>query len=310
MARVSAIIPAYNCEKYIVETIESVFAQTHKDIELIVVDDGSTDRTEEIIRSFGARLNYIRQDKNSGPSAARNRGIKESSGAYVAFLDHDDIWLPDKIEEQVRMLEREKDLALVYSNFYYINRSGSIMGKLFDNIKPCRGFVFEELVISNFIPTSSVVIRKKVLDETGIFDERFLIAQDYDLYIRIAERHKIDFIERPLLKYMVHPDGASKKRRRITLEEAIDIASFYRDKVKATNARIAQRLDHAIARYKFYIAIWLLQNADRRSAINQYFQCLRTGAFDYKIILGAGFFLMPGFISNPLIERTMKIGNG
>jgi len=124
LAKVSTIIPAYNCERYIKETIESVLSQTYKDIELIIIDDGSTDRTGEIVRSFESKVEYIRQSKNTGPSAARNRGIEKAKGEYIAFLDGDDVWMPTKIEEQIKLLESNKDIALVYSNGYNVNLSG------------------------------------------------------------------------------------------------------------------------------------------------------------------------------------------
>lgn len=307
MAKISTIIPAYNCADHIRETIESVFSQTVKDMELIVVDDGSADKTGDVLQSFGSKLRHIRHKENRGPSAARNSGVKESKGEYIAFLDHDDVWLPDKIEEQLKLFEKNKDLGLVYSNFYYVDMAGAQMGELFDNIKPHRGLVFEKLIMSNFIPTSSVMVRKKVLDEVGLFDENFLISQDYDLYIRIAERCRIDFVERPLLKYRVHPASFSTRRRKLALDETICITKFYRDKVRRNNGQLARRLDNAIAKYMFYKAVWSLENDTRLTAIKEYLESLRTGAFDYKIALGSVFFLMPRFISGPLTEKLMKV---
>ena len=222
MAKVSTIIPTYNCESYIKETLESVLSQTYKDIELIVVDDGSTDRTREIIESFKPRLKYILQDKNTGPSAARNKGIEQAKGKYIAFLDHDDVWMPNKIEEQIKLLEsNKKDVALVYSDGYNVTPSGSQVSALFDITKPHRGFVFEELLSDNFIPTSSVVVKKEILREVGRFNERFLISQDFDLYLRIAECHKIDFVDLPLFKHRIYPDSASSKKRKILLDDVI-----------------------------------------------------------------------------------------
>lgn len=307
MAKVSTIIPTYNCEQYIRETIESALSQTYKDMEFIVVDDGSTDRTEEIIKSFSPKLKYIHYNENQGPSAARNRGIKEAQGEYVAFLDHDDIWMPTKIEEQIKLFENNKDLALAYSNFCYVDHRNVEMGALFDTVKPQRGFVFEKLILDNFVPTTSVIAKKKILEEVGGFNERFMISHDFDLYLRIAERYQIDFIDSPLVKHRIYPDSASSKKRKIMLEETINITTFYKDRIRLTNTALARELDKRIAKYIFYMALWMLEHANRKEALSRYFDSVRTGAFDYKILLGGVFFIIPRFISIPLMRKLIKI---
>lgn len=309
MAKVSIIIPAYNAEPYIQEAIESALSQTYKDIELIVVDDGSTDRTFEIVKKFGSKVKYARHNEIKGPSAARNTGIIETKGEYIAFLDADDVWMPAKIEDQIRLFETSEDLALVYSNCYKINRLGEQIGIFPDPVELHRGSVFEKLLLDNFITTSSVIVKREVLNEIGLFDENFLASQDYDLYIKIAERHKIDFIDSPLVKYRVHPDGISSRKRRLMLEEAIKITRFYRDKISSKNPGLARKLDKRAAKYMFYIAIWLLEHAKRREAVKAYLDCMKTKAFDWKIILGSVFFIMPKFISTPLMKSFIKIRN-
>lgn len=308
--KVSVIIPAYNSELYIREAIESALAQTYKDLEIIVIDDDSTDKTGQIAKSFGSGLTYIRHNHNRGPSAARNTGIKHVNGEYIAFLDSDDIWLPNKIQEQIKLLENNKDIALVYSDGYRVNLSGLEMGLLFNIVKPYRGFVFEELILDNFIPTSSVIVRKDILNEVGTFNDRFLISQDFDLYLRIAESYEIDFVDAPLFKYRIYPDSASSKKRDVMLDDVIFITKFYQEKISFDNPRLAQKLDKRIAKYMFYIAIWSLEHTSRREAINRYIACLKTGAFDYKIALGSLFFIMPKFISNLLVRNLVKIQNG
>lgn len=306
MPTVSTIIPAFNCEKYIKETVESVFSQTHKDIELIVVDDCSTDDTGKILKAFGPRVICVRQEKNAGPTIARNRGIEMAKGKYVAFLDHDDIWAPTKLEKQIGLLEGDPDVALVYSDSFSLNASDSKTGTLFRAVRPERGFVFESLLFNHFIATSSVVIRKKVFDEIGKFNERYFISQDFDLYLRIAERHKIDFVDEPLFKYRAHPGGLSTKRRKLTLQEAIEISKRYRDKFLRSNPGLARKLDRRIAKYMFYISIWLLDSSNRREAAGWYLNSMKTKAFDYKIILGALFFVTPRFLSAPILKKLLK----
>ena len=306
MAKVTTIIPAYNCERYIKEAIKSVLSQSYGDIELIVVDDNSTDKTGEIIRSFGPRIKCIHNPTNGGPSIARNLGIKQASGEYIAFLDHDDIWMPDKIEKQIEIFNKKKDVALVYSNSYNINIMGLERGTFFDTIKPHRGFVLERLLLDNFIPTSSVVIRKDIVDEIGLLNEHFLISQDYDLYLRIAEKHKIDFLNLPLFKRRVYQGSASSDKRRVMLEEAIFIVRSYRNR-PSNNRRFIRKIDRIIAKYMFYIAIWALDHENRRTAINCYIDCIKTGSFDYKIIIGSVFFILPKTVSILLIKRFIRI---
>lgn len=309
LVKVSTIIPAYNAEGYIQEAIESVLSQTYKDIELIVVDDGSTDSTAEAVKNFSLKVEYMRHAKNMGPAAARNTGIRQAKGEYIAFLDADDVWMPTKIEEQIKLFESNKDLSLVYSNCYAINRSGRALGVLFNPVKLHRGRVFEKLLLDSFITTSSVVIKKQVLNAIGMFDERFLVSQDFDLYLRIAERYNINFVDRPLFKYRLNSDSLSSKKRRVMLEEAIKITVFYRDKIGSENTDLASKLDRAIAKYMFYIAIWSLDHAKRRDAIREYFECIKTMSFDWKIALGSIFFIMPKFISVPLKKNLIKIRN-
>lgn len=305
--KVSIIIPAYNAELYIQEAIESVLSQTFKDIELIVVDDSSIDRTAEIVKGFGSKLKYLRHSENKGLSSARNSGFRQAQGEYIAFLDADDVWLPTKTEEQVKLLENDKELALVYSNCYLINEEGLHIGKLFDSIKPYSGFVFRKLILDNFIPTSSVIIRKKILDELGGFNERLVVSQDFDLLLRIAEHYKIDFTNFPLLKYRVHPNSLGTIHRRLMFEEAISITKFYKDKIGTMDKRLILRLNKAIAKYLFYIAIWSLSNINKREAIDWYIKCLNTKAFDFKIILAFLFFVLPRNISIPLMRNLIKI---
>lgn len=307
MAKVSAIIPVYNTECFIQEAIESVLSQTYKDIELIIVDDASNDRTGEIARSFGSRLTCISHSANMGPSAARNTGIKHALGKYIAFLDADDVWMPDKIKEQMELLENNNDIALVYSNGYTVNSSGSQIGRFFDTIRPKGGFIFKELLLDNFIVTSSVIVRKDILNEIGGFNERFSLSEDFDLYLRIAEHYKIDFVDAPLLKHRIHSGSLSKKKRKFLLDNAINITGFYRDRIMLSDPRLARKLDKRIAKYMFYIAICSLECGDRQNAVGQYLDCIKTGAFDYKVLFGAIFFIMPRFVSLPLVRKLMRI---
>ncbi len=195
--RVSVVIPTYNSAAFVREAIQSVLGQTYSDLEIIVIDDGSTDDTERVVRSFGDRVFYVRQE-NNGAGAARNQGIKKSQGSYVAFLDSDDLWLPGKLEEQIPLLDRDPELGLVYSDWAVVPEQGEAQPSYLQNLPAASGYVFDRLVQCGFILTSGTVVRRSCLDDVGYFDEALSIAQDYDLWLRICYRWKVALVNKPL----------------------------------------------------------------------------------------------------------------
>lgn len=238
MPKVSIVIPIYNAEKFISGTIESVIAQTYPDWEIIAVNDGSTDKTPEILSKYkkglSKKLQVITQE-NSGVSIARNKGISVARGKYVAFLDHDDLWMPEKLETQVKLLNSNKELGLVYTDSYVIDERGdvqkdtlikSIISKNILRIKVFRGNIFNELFCIDFIPLLAAMVRKEVFDKVGMFDTKYKISEDYDLFLKIAEIYPIDFVEQPLAKYRVHSGGGSKNIE-IRVAEDLQIMEYW-----------------------------------------------------------------------------------
>lgn len=196
MHLVSVIIPTYNRAHIVTEAIESVLAQTYQSYEIIVVDDGSTDNTAEVLKKYGNKIKYYYQD-NKGVSAARNRGIREANGDFIAFLDSDDLWKSDKIEKQVIVFQENQDLGLVYSYAEFLTVS---TGKI--QIKPrvicsnLRDLVEKDAIL----PTPTVMIRKKCLADIGLFAETIPGIEDFDLWFRIAEKYTFSFIPAVLAK--------------------------------------------------------------------------------------------------------------
>ena len=223
MTKISIIIPTYNYAQYICEAIESVLNQTYKDFEIIVVDDGSTDNTKEVIKPYLNKIKYIYQ-QNSGPSAARNRGIKEAKGEYIAFLDADDIWLAQKLELQIKFMEKEKEVGLIFSDMILFNEKGIIKNsflkeKLFFNklsIKPLSftekviyDNVFNALLQENFIPTNTVIVKKECFNKVGFFDKTLFSVEDRDMWLRIGLFYDIGFINSPLVLTRFHETNIS-----------------------------------------------------------------------------------------------------
>lgn len=208
MPKVSVVIPAYNCEKFISTAIESVLGQTYGDYEIIVVNDGSTDKTDEALSRYASKIKKIYQP-NKGPAEARNMGIANSEGEYVAFLDQDDAWLPDKLRMQVEVMEKNDKFGLVYTDTYVLkdkefSNTDSLCRRSFQIRQPHGGSVVKYLFLDNFITTSSVMVRKECFSEIGTFDPSVVPSEDYDRWLRIAAAYEIGFIDAPLVKFRDH----------------------------------------------------------------------------------------------------------
>lgn len=210
---VSVIMNCLNCAKYLREAIDSVYAQTYTNWEIIFWDNVSTDDSAEIAKSYDGKLRYFCGEATVPLGHARNLAIENARGKCIAFLDCDDMWLPEKLEKQMELLEKNPDVMLVYSNSCTVDHGGDVLKISFDSGKPARGEIFNELLSHyNFIPLLTVVIRKDVLDEVGLFDNRYNVAEEYDLFLRIAYKHPVDYVEEPLARYRVHESNVSHNR--------------------------------------------------------------------------------------------------
>jgi GT2 family glycosyltransferase len=198
---VSVIVPAHNAARYLPAALASVLAQAYRPVDIVVVDDGSTDGTSELIRTH-PEARYVRLANARGPAAARNEGIRQAKGSYIAFLDADDLWPPNKLGRQVAFLEAHPDVALLFGNARRFSDDGWTEPSLFERYRYTAAFFGHEwrvvdplakLVRENFIPTGTVLARKDCLEEAGLFDERFLRAEDWDLWLRVALRCELAY---------------------------------------------------------------------------------------------------------------------
>ena len=213
--RVSVIIPAYNIASFIVETLESVFAQTFTNYEVIVVNDGSPDTEdfESALRPYLDRIVYLKQE-NGGASVARNAGLQAARGEFVAFLDGDDVWLPNYLEEQVKFMQtRGCDLACADATFFgdTADKAPTYMIAWMDDAPDTGDFGFLELVdAKRSVITSGVVARRQTVIDIGLFDPELRRGQDFDLWLRLAcAGHLLSFQRKPLLKYRCRPNSLS-----------------------------------------------------------------------------------------------------
>jgi len=205
---VSVIIPTYNRAWVLKEAIDSVLAQDFKDFELIVVDDGSTDSTPQILDAYHQDLMVIRQP-NLGVSAARNRGIAAAGGELIAFLDSDDLWLPRKLSSQVNFFNSNPEAVINQTEEIWI-RNGVRVNPKTRHHKP-SGMIFEQSLALCLVSPSAVMMKRSLLDAVGLFDEDLPACEDYDLWLRISWRYPVYLIETPLIiKRGGHADQLSK----------------------------------------------------------------------------------------------------
>jgi glycosyltransferase involved in cell wall biosynthesis len=210
---VSVVIACYNSARYLAETLTSLARQTYPSIEIVVVDDGSTDATSTIAQSFP--VTYLHQ-QNQGVSVARNTGILHCHGKYIQFLDHDDLLLPDAIETGVRLLEEHPEIAMTVGEHRYISIDGTPLG----NSNKCTvgGNHYLALLTHNFIEAPcSVLHRRSTLPETNIFNTTVQGAEDYELYLRIAREHRLMVHEGVVAEYRLHDGSLSQNAERMMM---------------------------------------------------------------------------------------------
>ena len=220
---VSVIMNCYNGEKYLNDAIDSVYTQTFENWEIIFWDNASTDSSVEIAKRYDDKLKYFRGEKTVPLYAARNYALKKTRGKYIAILDCDDLWLPTKLEEQIPLLERDDAIGLVHSDAFIFNEKEKEK-RYFEIVTPYRGNIFTKLLLCNFICTPTVIIRKDVFDSLDIwFDGRITMVGDYDAYLRISYRWKVDFVDKPLARYRVHSGSYTHKEGRKTESVELDL---------------------------------------------------------------------------------------
>ncbi len=211
MAEVSVILPTYNCAQFLTEAARSVLRQSLKDLELIIINDGSCDNTDEIIKELeeDKRMIYLRNDRKRGLSFSRNRGVRAASSNFIALLDADDIFFPEKLEQQTRLMKRKKCL-FSYTNQVYFNGSG--MCKV-SNRYHFSGDVFYYLKRSNFIPSSSVMFARSLFKH-DMFDEDLPSHEDWDFYLRISSKGvRFCYLKDPLCKIRVRRDSMTAENK-------------------------------------------------------------------------------------------------
>jgi GT2 family glycosyltransferase len=202
---VSIVMPTYNRSRWLQGAVDSALAQTYPNLEVLVIDDGSTDGTAEAMRGYAGRVTYLRQ-ANRGVAAARNAGIRAAKGQYLTFLDDDDLFLPRKIERQVQLLNARPDLEFVHCRCYYVDEQGSFLHQV--DLLP-EGEVLPQLLRRNFVWMGGPLISRRCLERVGIFDPAVpSVTADWDLWLRIAQAgYRLGCAQEPLGAYRIHADS-------------------------------------------------------------------------------------------------------
>ena len=212
MPKVSVIIPTYNRADLLPRAIKSVLNQTFKDFELIIVDDGSTDNTKEVVKGFqkeDGRIRYIWQENSGGAAKPKNKGIKNSKGDYIAILDSDDEWLPEKLQKQLELFKNSSNpqIGFVSCHALIINEKN---GKKLEYRIPRYKNVLKNILTHDYMGSGSGMIYKKtVFDDIGLFDEKLKTGQDWEMRIKLARKYDFDFVDEPLFKYYIHSENIS-----------------------------------------------------------------------------------------------------
>lgn len=254
MPKVSVLMPAYNQAAYVAQAIESVFAQTYEDWELIIVDDGSTDNTADVVRRFASSLTYIYQS-NRGCPAALNRAFKMSKGQYISILGSDDLLLPRALEILSHFLDANPSIDIVYSDGYVCDEQGNNIGRLSNHRYMPYGETLDSFVVTSPVPgVNSAMMRRSRLEKLdGPFDEAMLGYEDWDLFIRLAALGcRFGYVNELTCKYRIHPGQKTSPASPMAEKRR---ASLIRNRFKVLNASFFPRLSKEARRHFLYMML-------------------------------------------------------
>lgn len=238
---VSVVTATYNMAQYVVEAVDSVLGQTYPNMEAVVVDDGSTDNTQEVLAKYAddPRVKIIHQE-NAGQTVAKNRGLADCTGDFIGFCDADNAWLPDKIATQLKAFEGDNPPGVVYGDLQFIDDKGADLPT--PHVDRPSGRITGRLLADNFVPFNTCLVPRDILTEVGGFDESLSMAIDYDLWLRISTRHDFLHLPQVLARYRIW-GGQMSHRTGERLDNALRMMEkFLRnhgDSVSNTEARRA-----------------------------------------------------------------------
>jgi len=281
MPKVSVIIPTFNSAGTIAEAVDSALSQSHLDIEIIVVDDGSSDNTRIVLEQYRSKIKYLFQ-KNHGVAAARNCGMRLATGDYIAFLDADDVWLPTKIERQTAVLESDPGTGFVYCDNYFVDIRGEIIADYVRKVEFFRGDMLIDLFCSHFLMTPAVMLRKECLEQIGYFDENLRVGEDYDFFLRLAQKYQGEVVKEKLWKRVVRKDSLSRQNYILDAQTDLRTLNKFLNNNPGFYCAHKHRVNSRLSEYYFSFAYRLLEQGHNSMAALNLLESLR-----YKFSLRA-----------------------
>lgn len=218
MPKVSVILTCFNHLEFLPQAVQSILNQTFQDLEIVAIDDGSTDGTREWLKDRAREINVILNEANIGTYGSLNRAIEASSGEFIAILNDDDYWAPEKLERQLAAMEPNSAVGLCHVGGQFVDDRGQVLSGSplgFEYPKTSSGMILWELIYHNKIIPSSAMLRRSALEQTGLFDASFFGCGDWQLFLRLAELFEIVYVDEPLLYYRVHPGNASRNTEKM-----------------------------------------------------------------------------------------------
>jgi len=299
---VSVIVPTYNRAHLLGRAIQSVLNQTYQGFELIVVDDGSSDNTEEVVATFAdPRVYYLRHEENRGAAAARNTAIKTARGEHIAFLDSDDEWLPEKLEKQMKVFGNVSSrVGVVYTDMWTIRPDGVRNYWHSSRVMPEDGIIYDHLIVGRLtdISMSSVVIRRECFVKVGIFDEEFPRLIDRDLFIRLSRHFYFYHIAEALVNYHKTGKRISSDDRLLVQAEKLFLEKYHDDIAK--NRKL-------LARRQYVIGNLLCQSGEIDQGRDYLRQAVRSCPLSIKYLIAATLSLFGERAYNEVVKLKRRI---
>jgi glycosyltransferase involved in cell wall biosynthesis len=300
MLSVSVIIPVYQSSPTIREALDSVLDQSVQVKEIIVIDDGSTDNLDETLRPYEKKILHLKQE-NSGASAARNNGIRHATGDIIAFLDADDFWLPEKLAMQLPLFDN-LDIGVVFGNTYFYHEGKFQEKTYFDLFKPSRGSVFLPLFAQDFIPVLTGLVRRNILEYSGLFNESIQYVEDYDLWMRLAKITKFDYIQDPIAGYRISSNQISKNYLNVASALLQLKKKTYKENLSLLQKAPSLILNKGLYRKYLKLVFFLIREGKTdlaKMTLDEYYD-LRGFSFFYLIFVAI--LNLPGRISAAIIS--------